>query len=208
MTDDLNVDDVPVDSETTRGVLYIPRVPPYMHAQKLRHLMEDFGQIGRIYLTPEDATEHDKRVKAGGQKKTIYKDGWIEFMEKKVAKRVCESLNGTPVGGKKGHNFYRDDIWTLRYLSRFTWSDLREHLMSKKDSRSKRLEQNQARQAKADEFFLKNVQTVNTVAKAKRKREAAGLEPDGRDFKEWTYKQKQAKPEVSISDSLLSNLAS
>ena len=204
---DIEVEDTFVESETTRGVLYVPRVPPYMHAQKLRHLMEGFGSIGRIYLTPEDDADREKRLKSGGQKKTFYKDGWIEFNEKKIAKRVCASLNGTPVGGKKGHNFYRDDIWTLRYLPKFTWSDLREHLTSKKDTRSKRLDQRIEKQVKADEFFLKNVQTAKTVEKAKRKKIEAGEEPDSRDFREWTFKQKGSKTEESVSDSLLANIA-
>ena len=33
------------------------------------------------------------------------------------AKRVVALLNGTMLGGKK--RFYREDIWTLKYLSKF-----------------------------------------------------------------------------------------
>ncbi len=46
--------------------------------------------------------------------------GWIEFADKKVAKRVAESLNNTPIGGKKG-DFYHDDIWNLKYLKGFKY---------------------------------------------------------------------------------------
>lgn len=44
--------------------------------------------------------------------------GWIEFADKKIAKQVAESLNNTPIGGKKG-DFYHDDIWNLKYLKGF-----------------------------------------------------------------------------------------
>jgi len=36
------------------GVVYLSRVPPYMKAQKIRQLLSKYGEIGRIYLTPED----------------------------------------------------------------------------------------------------------------------------------------------------------
>ena len=189
--------------ESSRGVLYIPRVPPYMHAPKLRHLLSPFGSIGRIYLTPEDVKEQEKRVRSGGQKKTLYKDGWIEFMDKKVAKNVASSLNGTTIGGKKGHNFYRDDIWTLRYLSKFTWSDLNEHLVAKRDTRSKRLQQRKDRQDKEDEFFLKNVQKAAQIER-KKKKEIVPIESTDR---EWTFRQKSARPNEKISQSLLDAIA-
>lgn len=48
----------------------------------------------------------------------VHDTGWVEFSDKKVAKRVAESLNCTPIGGKKG-DFYHDDIWNLKYLKNF-----------------------------------------------------------------------------------------
>jgi ESF2/ABP1 family protein len=196
-----------INPESTRGVLYVPRVPPYMQAAKLRHLLSQFGAIGRIYLTPEDSTEYEKRVKSGGQKKMMFKDGWIEFMDKKIAKRVAESLNGTAIGGKKGHNFYRDDMWTLRYLSKFTWSDLNEHLAAKRETRSKRLNQRQERQAKEDEFYLKNVLKAQAKDR-KRKREGSEAGQVDED-KEWVFRQKSARvaSAQTLSSSLLDSLA-
>jgi ESF2/ABP1 family protein len=178
---------------TTPGVLYLPRVPPYMHAHKLRHLLAKFGEIGRIYLTPEDETTREKRVKRGGQKKTMYLDGWVEFESKAEAKAVTLQLNGQLIGGKKQHNFYRDDIWTMRYLPKFVWQDLHEHLVAKKMSRQKRLDQRLERANKEDEFFLKN------VMKNKKKKST--------DDKEWVFRQKPAYEDQKISNSLLSTLA-
>jgi ESF2/ABP1 family protein len=35
------------------GVVYMSRVPPAMKPQKVRHLLSQFGEIGRIYLAAE-----------------------------------------------------------------------------------------------------------------------------------------------------------
>ena len=36
------------------GVVYLGRIPPFMGFQKVRHLLEQYGEIGRVYLAPED----------------------------------------------------------------------------------------------------------------------------------------------------------
>lgn len=36
-----------------RGVVYLSRIPPHMKPLKLRHLLEPFGEVLRIYLAPE-----------------------------------------------------------------------------------------------------------------------------------------------------------
>lgn len=36
-----------------RGVCYLSRVPPRMDPLKLRQLLSAYGEIGRVYLTPE-----------------------------------------------------------------------------------------------------------------------------------------------------------
>jgi hypothetical protein len=93
-----------------------------MKPQKLRSLLEPYGTINRIFLSPEDPAEHSRRVKNGGNKKRSYTDGWVEFVKKKDAKKAVDLLNARPIGGKKG-SFYRDDIWSLLYLNGFKWSE-------------------------------------------------------------------------------------
>ena len=102
------------------GLIYVSRIPPYMKPTKLRQLLEPYGTINRIFLSPEDPQEHARRVKQGGNKKRMYTDGWIEFVRKKDAKSAVELLNARTIGGPKG-TYYRDDIWSLRYLKGFKW---------------------------------------------------------------------------------------
>lgn len=36
-----------------RGVCYLSRIPPHMDHVRLRHILAQFGELGRIYLAPE-----------------------------------------------------------------------------------------------------------------------------------------------------------
>lgn len=56
-----------------------------------------------------------------------YIEGWVEFVDKKIAKDVAEILNNQIVGGKK-RNYYHDDIWNIKYLKGFKWTHLTEKL--------------------------------------------------------------------------------
>eukprot|EP00050_Salpingoeca_kvevrii_P018983 m.80990 g.80990 ORF g.80990 m.80990 type:complete len:237 (+) comp8215_c0_seq1:1377-2087(+) len=68
-----------------------------------------------------------KRKKMGGNKKRKYIEGWVEFLDKKIAKRVAATLNGTQIGGRKGSMYY-DDLWVMKYLPRFKWHHLTERI--------------------------------------------------------------------------------
>lgn len=86
-----------------------------------------------------------------------FKEGWVEFLNKKVARSVAEMLNANTIGssfppcfsffltltlffslllflctckfpgGKKGSR-WRDDVWTMKYLPRFRWDMLSEQV--------------------------------------------------------------------------------
>lgn len=77
-------------------------------------MLEKFAEIGRIYLTPEDPSVTRRRRKMGGNKRVKYEDGWVEFMDKKKARRVAAMLNGQPIGSKN-RGFYEHDLWTIKY---------------------------------------------------------------------------------------------
>lgn len=59
------------------GLLYISRVPPFMKPTKLRSLLEPYGAINRIFLTPEDPASKTRRVRNGGNKKRSFTDGCV-----------------------------------------------------------------------------------------------------------------------------------
>ena len=69
-----------------------------MRLDKLHHLMSQYGAVGRIYLHPESEEVRKRRVKNGGNKRKKYTDGWVEFLDKRIAKAVALSLNNQPIG--------------------------------------------------------------------------------------------------------------
>jgi len=40
-------------AQETAGVIYISRIPPGMQPTKVRHLMSQYGEVGRVYLQKE-----------------------------------------------------------------------------------------------------------------------------------------------------------
>ncbi|CAN8101861.1 unnamed protein product [Discula destructiva] len=161
------------------GVVYLPRIPPFMKPAKLRNLLEAYGKINRLFLAPQDPAAHKKRVKAGGNKKKLFTEGWVEFVRKKDAKRVCELLNAQTIGGKKG-NFYRDDIWTLKYLKGFKWHNLTEQIAAENAERSNRMMAEISRTTKENKEFVRNVEKgkVQEGMKAKRAQQQSAADGD------------------------------
>ena len=119
-----------LDAERAKGVVYLSSLPAYIKPLKVRHLLERIGEVGRIYLAPEDSATYHRRVKSGGSKRVCYKEGWVEFLDKQVAKAAAALLNGTTVGGaehgSKKRGFFSSDIWCIKYLKHFKWHHLAE----------------------------------------------------------------------------------
>merc|ERR1712032_820651 len=78
-----------------------------------------FGTIGM----DDDDNLEDGEHRGNPRKKFV--DGWVEFCSKKIAKRVTDSLNGQTMGGDK-RNYWRDDVWNIKYLPKFKWYHLAE----------------------------------------------------------------------------------
>jgi ESF2/ABP1 family protein len=96
-----------------RGIIYISRVPPQMTPSKIKTLLGTHGEITRIYLEEEDKSVRKRRKKSGGSSSKRYNEGWIEFADKRLAKRIALSLNTTKITNKK-KSYHADDIWNLK----------------------------------------------------------------------------------------------
>lgn len=144
------------------GVVYVSRIPPFMKPHKLRSLLSNYGTINRIFLAPEDPMAHQRRVRNGGNKKKMYTEGWVEFVNKKDAKDVCEMLNAQTIGGKKG-SYYRDDMWTLKYLNGFKWHHLTEQIAAESAERSSRMMAELQREKKDNKNFVQRVEKAKML---------------------------------------------
>ena len=80
------------------------------------------------------------------------------------------ALNGTQIGGKKRHNLYHDDIWSVKYLAKFKWHNLTEKLSYDQKVREHRLraETNYAR--KQVGFYMERVDLKKRLDKMEEKK--------------------------------------
>ncbi|KAL3172899.1 hypothetical protein MRX96_049573 [Rhipicephalus microplus] len=145
------------------GVVYLSYIPPKMNVKTVRSMLSKYGELGRIFLQPEK--EHGKPRN--------FVEGWVEFMDKKMAKRVAATLNGVQVGGKRRAEYYHS-LWSIKYLHRFRWTHLNERLAYEKAVRDQRL-RTEIAQAKRESNFY-----ISAVQKSKRLRREAkeGVEDD------------------------------
>ena len=149
------------------GVVYISRVPPFMKPSALRTFLTPYGTILRIFLTPETTPARKKRTKAGGNKRRLFTDGWVEFASKRRARICAETLNGNTIGGKKS-DYYHDDIWNIKYLKGFKWDDLMEQVQAEDRLREGKLQAEIQREARERKAFLGNLE----LAKKERGKES------------------------------------
>ena len=179
------------------GVIYLSRIPPFMKAQTLRHFLTPHARkgLGRIFLTPETAESHVRRVRNGGNKKKSFADGWVEFTSKGDAKAAVGMLNGNIMGGKKG-GYYHDDLWTMRYLKGFKWSDLQEQMRNEDAERAARLREEVRRTRVENRRFMEDWERgkmEENMRQKKRARGAAEGDTDGQTRKRRRSEFKQQK---------------
>jgi hypothetical protein len=51
-----------------RGVVYVSRLPPHMKPAKLRQLLSQYGEIGRVYCAPEAPSSRAARQRTSGSR--------------------------------------------------------------------------------------------------------------------------------------------
>ncbi|KAM0910735.1 hypothetical protein ACQ4PT_013966 [Festuca glaucescens] len=164
-----------VDGFSKRGVVYLSRVPPNMNPSHVRQMFSKYGEVQRIYLVPE-GQGHRKHSNVHAK---AYSEGWIEFANKSVAKRVANLLNGEQIGGKKKSPFYYD-IWNIKYLRKFRWDDLVGEIAEKTHIREQKLNLEITTAKKQRDHYLSNAENSLTQKfireRIKRKQKTEGKE--------------------------------
>ncbi|KAI0964743.1 hypothetical protein F4678DRAFT_455015 [Xylaria arbuscula] len=169
------------------GVVYISRIPPFMKPGTVRSIFERFGKINRVYLSPEDAQVRARRLQQGQNRKKNFNEGWLEYINKSDAKASVELLNGTTlaeIGMAKKGSYYRDDIWSLRYLKGFKWHNLTEQIAAETAERQSRMRAEIIKATKENKEFVRNVQKgkelqgIQTKAAAKQAKDTETTEKE------------------------------
>eukprot|EP00242_Pyramimonas_sp_CCMP2087_P007522 CAMPEP_0198212446 /NCGR_PEP_ID=MMETSP1445-20131203/26101_1 /TAXON_ID=36898 /ORGANISM="Pyramimonas sp., Strain CCMP2087" /LENGTH=209 /DNA_ID=CAMNT_0043886893 /DNA_START=397 /DNA_END=1023 /DNA_ORIENTATION=- len=151
-----------VDHEN-RGIVYMSSIPPMMKANKIRTLLSQKGaEVLRIYLAPEDPLNAKRRREKGGKRGKRFIEGWIEFANKKEAKRLARTLNGQHVGGKHFSKHYYD-LWTLKYLKGFMWDHLTEDIAYQNAVRQHKLDAELRTARKDRDFYLSRVDKAKAL---------------------------------------------
>ncbi|CAG8903534.1 unnamed protein product [Penicillium egyptiacum] len=167
--------------KTRPGVIYFSSLPPYLKPFALKGMLEKrgFGGITKIFLAPLLPSAAGNRSRSN--KRKLYTEGWIEFESKKTAKICAETLNATIVGGLKS-SWYHDDVWNIKYLSRYSWEDLMQSVQRERSERESKRKIADAREAKEAKMFIAGVESGRIAdgmakkneEKMKRRLEAAG----------------------------------
>ncbi|CAJ0567764.1 unnamed protein product, partial [Mesorhabditis spiculigera] len=149
------------------GVVYFSVIPPGFNVAKLTDEMNMYskGCVGRIYLVPTRASEKFKTRTApenndrGSKKKRhlTYKEGWVEFSRKSVAKRLAKSLNGVEVQVKAKHPA-SGTMWLCKYLPGFKWIHLMEQMDYERKVSMQRMKVEITQAKKVAEHFATQVE--------------------------------------------------
>ena len=187
------------------GVVYISRIPPAMTPSNLRQHLSPFGNIGRVYLAPDDRKaallkKVSKKAKKAMRPKSSFTEGWIEFLNKKDGKNAAEALNGRPYGGKRGSRF-REDLWCIRYLgSDFKWSTLTERISYENAVREQKMREEISHARRENKAFLGQVEKARVFKKIEEKRQTRSKGGKGGENSPNSVATAAAKGEMSLEE--------
>ncbi|XP_077080084.1 activator of basal transcription 1 [Siphateles boraxobius] len=175
------------------GIVYIGHIPPRMRPKHMRNMLSVYGEIGRIFLQPEDRCVKNKKKKAGSRSSS-FTEGWVEFRDKRIAKKVSTSLHNTPMANRKRSHF-SSDLWSIKYLHRFHWCHLSERLAYEQTVYHQRMRTEISQAKKETNFYLASVEKSQNLEKLKKKKEKKG---EVVEEKTWDYKQRSTEEEIHM----------
>ena len=179
------------------GIVYLSRVPPHLKPMRLKQMLSVHGKVDRVYLSLEHGS--GSKSKNGKKQGKSYSEGWIEFVDKKVAKHVARLLNGEPMGGRKKRSKYYYDLWNLKYLPGFKWENLTEDIAYKRRVRDQKLAQEVSAARKERDFYLSKVDQAKVISEMEKRKREHGGEEALRSIEEKrssrVFPQKKARPD-------------
>lgn len=151
-------------------IVYISRIPPGMGPSKLKSLLSQYGETNRVYLARDPKDTRTQRKNKTRHLSYRFEEGWVEFLDKKVARHTAELLNAKTIGGKQSSPFYHD-VWTLKYLPKFKWSMLSEGIAQERAKEAALLRSEISQSKRAQSSYLDQVEKSRVQRRIKEKRE-------------------------------------
>ncbi|XP_068854255.1 activator of basal transcription 1 [Aphelocoma coerulescens] len=136
------------------GVLYLSFLPPGFGPRQARALLRPHGELGRVFLQPRGGSVRRRRQRPGGPPAVAFAEGWVEFRDKRAAKRAAKILHGAPMAPRPRSPF-RHHCWSIKYLPGFRWPHLSERLSYERQVRAQRLRAEVAQAKREGGFYAR-----------------------------------------------------
>lgn len=175
-----------------------------MNPTNARRLLSRHGELDRIYFVP---------LKTRKGVPYLFKEGWVEFKKKVIAKAVVPKLNGQEIDCKRNSPL-SGCIWNMKYIHRLKWHHLTEQTNYTKMARDQRMQLEMGRVTKESNFFAEQMdelkkrkknRTVETDSRTLKKRKDFY---DQRQRKQWEQQQPGESPGESSNPGIDTNLLS
>lgn len=115
----------------------------------------------------------------------------MEFTDKNMAKMVAMSLNSQKIFSKK-KGFNSDELWNMKYLSKFRWEQLGEQQVQDNRTRKDRLMVELSKAKKQKELFMDNVeQSKSMMGMMKRKEKKMKVGANSKAITKKDFKQRK-----------------
>ncbi|KAL6459274.1 hypothetical protein MHYP_G00327460 [Metynnis hypsauchen] len=181
------------DKKCVPGIVYLGHIPPRLRPKHVRNMLAVYGEIGRIFLQSEDHSIKKKKRKAGVNG-SRFVEGWVEFRDKRIAKKVAASLHNTPIGTRKRSPF-SSDLWSIKYLHRFQWCHLSERLAYEQMVYHQRMRTEISQAKRETNFYLASVEKSQTLDRLREKKKMKG---EAFDEKSWNFTQRRTEEEMRL----------
>ncbi|XP_033927648.1 LOW QUALITY PROTEIN: activator of basal transcription 1 [Melopsittacus undulatus] len=135
------------------GVLYLSFLPPGFGPRQARALLGVHGELGRVFLQPRGGGVRRRRQRPGPPGGS-FAEGWVEFRDKRAAKRAASILHGAPMSLRPRSPF-RHHCWSIKYLPGFRWPHLSERLSYERQVRAQRLRVEVAQAKREGGFYTR-----------------------------------------------------
>jgi len=140
----------------SKGIIYFPSVPPLVGQNTLWRIFGQFGKISHCYFIRREKRKVQSDRKTKGSSLELLKEGWIEYEDKKIAKKVVLSFQGQELGPIRKGYIYSSLLWDIRYLSKVTWSMI-ETAMGEKWRTQKKKQMETLETAKQQKKYVSEV---------------------------------------------------
>eukprot|EP00760_Papus_ankaliazontas_P032370 PhM_4_TR5776/c0_g1_i1/m.90302/K14785/ESF2, ABT1; ESF2/ABP1 family protein len=160
------------------GIVYMSSVPAGVTPTNLFTFLAHYGEVGRMHMTPADqgseqVSRNTLRNRQNGfhnrGKMKLFKDAYVEFMDKACAKRAAIFLNGKAAEfmGRRSRGY--GQLWNMRYMSGLKWEHLVEEREAERVSRRTAIVDEKKRMRDLNAAYYEKVKERQAMVEASKK---------------------------------------